>query len=310
MKQLRLDGKVAIITGAGRGLGRAYAKMLAERGASIVVNDLGTELDGSGQDASLAEAVASEIREVGGAAVAHTGSVTSEADMQAAFELAMDRFGGIDIVVNNAGNFLLPRLFLETTRDGFQSHFDIHLMGAVNLTRAVWPEMLRKQSGKVVNVGSHTAYFGHDGRFEYAAVKGAMHGFTMSLAMEAARNGITANILAPGAGTRPVLSWEKTGIFEQPAFAPELAAPTLVWLAHDSCTVNGAVIGAMAGSTSRIMITETRGYQSRTPSPEAISQHQEAILDLGEIEAPNILFPASAVSRGAELVEQFNALPQ
>lgn len=308
MNKLRLDGKVAIVTGAGRGLGREYAILLAKRGTHVVVNDLGAELDGSGSDTSFAESVAHEIREAGGTAVAHTGSVASQEDMQSAVEQAITEWGGIDILVNNAGNFLLPRPFLETTRESFQGHFDVHLMGAVNLCLAAWPHMLKQQSGRIVNVGSHTAYFGHDGRFEYAAVKGAMHGFTLSLAMEAGRNGIAANILAPGAGTRPVKSWEKSGIFEQPAFAPELAAPTLVWLAHESCPANGMAFGAISGNTSRIVVGETKGYQSRTPTPEDISRHEAAIMEIGDVETSNVVFPEGAVPRGIELVQKFNAL--
>ncbi len=309
VSNLRLDGKVAVVTGAGRGLGRAYALLLAARGASVVVNDLGAELDGSGGDASYAASVVAEITAAGGRATANLDSVATEAGARAMVGQALDSFGGLHIVINNAGNFTPARTFLETTSESFLAIMQVHLMGAVNTARAAWAHLVGQGHGRIINVGSHTAYFGHSGRFEYAAAKGAVHGFTMSLAMEGEPHGIAVNLLAPGAGTRPVRSWDDQAIFSTEAFAPELAAPTALWLAHESCDVNGQAIGIIAGASSRIVIAETRGYQSRSPTPEAVAAHRDAIVEPGDVSASNLELTTGAVARGMELVQRFQLLP-
>lgn len=307
--ELRLDGKVALVTGAGRGLGRSYAMLLAARGASVVVNDLGAELDGSGRDASFAASVAAEIAAAGGRAIANLDSVATEAGARAMVEQARDSFGGLHIVINNAGNFTPSRPFLETSSESFLNVLQVHLLGAINTARATWGHLVAQRYGRIINVGSHTAYFGHRGRFEYASAKGAVHGFTMSLAMEGEAHGIAVNLLAPGAGTRPVRSWDDQAIFSTEAFAPELAAPTALWLAHESCDVNGQAIGIIAGATTRIVIGETKGYQSRHPTAEAIAAHRDAIVEPGDVTGSNLELPAGAVARGMELVERFHTLP-
>lgn len=307
--ELRLDGKVALVTGAGRGLGRAYAMLLAARGASVVVNDLGAELDGSGNDASFAASVVREIEAMGGRAVANLDSVAFEDGARAMVEQALDGLGGLDIVINNAGNFTPARPFPETSAESFLSVLQVHLMGAVNTARAAWPHLTAKGYGRIVNVGSHTAYFGHRGRFEYASAKGAVHGFTMSLAMEGEAHGVAVNLLAPGAGTRPVRSWDDRAIFATEAFAPELVAPTALWLAHESCDVTGQAIGVIAGASSRIVFAETRGFQSRSPTPEAVAAHRDAIVEPGDVSASNLELPVGAVERGMDLVGRFQALP-
>ncbi|WP_419827190.1 SDR family NAD(P)-dependent oxidoreductase [Sphingomonas sp.] len=307
--ELRLDGKVALVTGAGRGLGRTYALLLAERGASVVVNDLGAELDGAGRDGSFAASVVAEIEAAGGRAVANVDSVATEAGARSMVEQALDGFGGLHVVINNAGNFTPAKPFLDTSSDSFLGVLQVHLLGTVNVARAAWDHLVRQGYGRIINVGSHTGYFGHRGRFEYASAKGAVHGFTMSLAMEGEAHGIAVNLLAPGAGTRPVRSWDDQAIFSTDAFAPELAAPTALWLAHDSCDVSGQAIGIIAGASSRIVVAETKGYQSRSPTPEAIAAHRDAIIEPGDVSGSNLELPTSAVARGMELVERFQALP-
>ncbi len=305
---LRLDGKVALVTGAGRGLGRAYALLLAVRGAKVVVNDLGAELDGSGHNVGFATSVVEEIKAAGGHAVANVDSVADAQGAQAMVRQAIDAFGDLHIVINNAGNFTPARPFLEAGNDSFLNVLQVHLMGSVNTARAAWPHMMDRRYGRIINVGSHTAYFGHRGRFEYASAKGAVHGFTMSLALEGEAHGISVNLLAPGAGTRPVRSWDDKAIFASEAFAPELAAPTAVWLAHDSCAVTGRAIGVIAGASSRLLIAETKGFQSRHPTPEMVAAHQGVILDPGDVSASNLELPAGAVERGIELVGRFQTL--
>ena len=309
MDELRLDGKTVLVTGAGRGLGRAYAHLLATRGANVVVNDFGTELDGSGEDAAPAALVVAEIRRTGGRAVANFDSVASEEGARRMVKQAIDTFGGLHVIINNAGNFTPERSFLETSSESFLSLLQVHLMGSVNTARAAWPHLVAQRSGRIVNVGSHAGYLGHRGRFEYASAKGAIHGFTLSLAMEGESHGIAANVLAPGAGTRPVRSWDDQTIFATEAFAPELAAPTALWLAHEHCDVTGCAIAVVAGATTRLVVAETHGFQSRTPTPEAIIAHLGAILDPGDVSGSNLGLPVGAVERGAELVGRFFTLP-
>ena len=307
--ELRLDGKVALVTGAGRGLGRAYAHLLAARGASVVVNDLGAELDGTGRDTGFAASVVDEIEAAGGRAVANVDTVATEEGARSMFEQALESFGGLHIVINNAGNFTPARQFLETSGDSFRQVLQVHLMGTVNTVRASWAHLVGQGYGRIINIGSHTGYFGHSGRFEYASAKGAVHGFTLSLAMEGRVHGIGVNVLAPGAGTRPVRSWDDQAIFSTEAFAPDLVAPTALWLAHESCDLTGQAIGVIAGASSRIVIAETRGYQSRWPTPEAVAAHREAIVEPGDVSTSNLELPAGAVERGMELVGRFQALP-
>ena len=308
MSELRLDGKVALVTGAGRGLGRAYALLLAERGASVVVNDLGGDLAGDGADAAPAREVVAAIVAAGGQAVANLDSVASEDAARGMVAQALDTFGGLHIVVNNAGNFTPASTLLDTPPDHLRRLWEVHLMGAFHIVRAAWPTLTAQRYGRIVNVGSHTGYFGLRNRYDYATVKGAMHGFTMTLAMEAAEHGIAANLLAPGGATRPVTSGHAAA-YQVPAFAPELVAPTVLWLAHEECTANGQSFGAIAGSTSRIVIAETNGFQSRSPTAEAIRDHRDQIMDVGDVAASNLVFPAGAEQRGAELIRMFDQSP-
>ena len=144
------------------------------------------------------------------------------------------------------------------------------------------------------------------GKFEYATVKAAIHGLTLTLAMEGGEHGIHVNVVAPGAGTRPVLSWAPANQFAVPGFAPELVAPGAFWLVHDDCHANGQSFGIIAGNISRIVVAETSGFQSRTPTPEAIRDHFGEIIDIGDTSVSNLVFPEGAIARGAELISSFD----
>lgn len=305
MRELRLDGKVVIVTGGGRGLGRSYARLLASRGASVLVNDPGGDLEGAGEDAAPARQVVAEIVGDGGRAVANFASVASEDGAQSMVAQALDAFGGLHIVINNAGIFTPACPLLEAKMSDFQRMWDVHVMGTINVVRAAWPTLIAQRYGRIVNVGSHTGYFGNKERYDYTAIKGAVHGFSMTLALEGAKHGIAVNVLAPGAGTRPVLSWAPSS-FGGDAFAPDLVAPTALWLAHEDCRENGAVFSAISGNTSRIVIAETRGYQSRNPSAEAIAEHRNQIVEVGDASGSNLLFPKGAMERGAELIARYD----
>ena len=308
MSELRFDGKVAIVTGAGRGMGRSHALLLASRGASVVVNDPGVSLAGDGGDKGPAQQVVDEIVAAGGKAVANFESVASAEGGQSMVRQALDSFGGLHILVNNAGNFTDSRPFLETSTESFESLFQVHVMGTVHLIRAAWQHLLDQKYGRIVNIGSHGGYYGHGGKFEYATVKAGIHGLTLSLAMEGRQYNVACNVVAPGAATRPVMSWAKPGTFDKPAFSPDLVAPAVAWLVHEDCPANGDSFSVIAGNISRVGISETKGYQSTHPTPESIRDRFADIMNRGESDQKYMVFPTGAIERGMELVAAYEKL--
>ena len=306
MANLRLDGKTALVTGAGRGLGRAHALLLAAHGARLVINDPGVSLEGDGGDRTPAQDVVEEIRAEGGEAVANFGSVADENDTQAMVEQAIAAFGSIDIIVNNAGNFVPRGKFMNSSAESFEKIWRVHTMGAVNTIRAAWPHMEANHYGRIINTTSHTALLGSPFNVEYAAAKGALFGITNALAFEAAEHGIAINAIGPGALTRPVTRIE--GVAEQipeGAFDPALASPVVVWLAHESCSVNGETFGTMSGTTTRLKVAETNGYFSRTPTPEAVRDNFADIMAEEAIAKSGLVFADQAETRGLELMQRF-----
>lgn len=305
---MRFDGRVALVTGAGGGLGRAHATLLASRGAQVVVNDPGTNLAGDGRDHRPAQHVVDEIRQAGGDAVASFGSVASTADTAQMIELALDVFGRIDIVVNNAGNFVNARPFAETSSDSFLRLWQVHVLGSVNTIRAAWPYLIAQHYGRIVNTASHSGYLGAPSMVEYGAAKSAVHGLTRSLSLEAIQHGIQVNAIAPGARTRPVAE-HYPNFPVSPAFAAELVSPTVAWLAHESCNANGEIFTAIAGTTARIRVGESDGYQSRTPTPEGIRDHADEIFDQAAFDDSQITFAVTSPERGSSLIARFEASP-
>jgi NAD(P)-dependent dehydrogenase (short-subunit alcohol dehydrogenase family) len=277
--KLRFDGHVAVITGAGGGLGRAYAELLASRGASIVVNDPGVALDGGGGDEQRAREVVRAIESAGGTAVPNFDRVGSAEAGQSLIRQAVETFGRIDIVVNNAGIFTPRHTFLDTSTESFERLFRVHVMGTVQTVRAAWPYMQARHYGKIINVTSSNAYVGSAGRLEYSTAKGAVHGFTKTLAKESPDYGIFVNAIAPGALTRPVIA--STDRYREEEFArpfsADLVAPTVAWLAHPDTRVNGEVFTAVAGTTAQLVIAETYGFGSDTPTPEDIRDNIDRI---------------------------------
>jgi NAD(P)-dependent dehydrogenase (short-subunit alcohol dehydrogenase family) len=251
---IRLDGQVAVVTGAGRGLGRSHAIELARRGAKVVVNDLGVARDGSAATSSAAEEVVREIRAFGGEAVADAASVTDAPAVQRMVDDTMGRWGRIDILVNNAG-FLRDKTFSKMSLDDFEAIVDVHLMGAVRCTKAVWEIMKTQKYGRIVMTTSSSGLFGNFGQANYSAAKMGLVGFMQTLAMEGAKYSIHVNCLAPSAATR--MTDELFSEEELALLTPASVTPGLVYLVSpDAPTKTILCAGAGAFSCSNVTMTE------------------------------------------------------
>jgi NAD(P)-dependent dehydrogenase (short-subunit alcohol dehydrogenase family) len=246
---------VAIVTGAGGGLGRCYALELARRGAKVMVNDLGGALDGTSGSAGMAQAVVDEITSAGGIAVANHESVADRAAAQRMVDEAVNRFGSLDILVNNAG-ILRDRTFIKMELDDFQKVVDVHLMGSVNMTKAAFPVMKEKGYGRIVFTTSSTGLYGNFGQTNYGAAKLGLVGFMLTLRLEGKKHGIRVNCVAPTAATR------MTGGLWPPevlrAVAPELVAPAVAYLCSEDAP-NGHVVEAGGSYFARVAIVEGPG---------------------------------------------------
>jgi NAD(P)-dependent dehydrogenase (short-subunit alcohol dehydrogenase family) len=248
---IRLDGQVAIVTGGGQGLGRCHALALAERGAKVVVNDLG---DSSGK-AAHADAVVAEIREAGGEAMSHGANVADFAQVEDMVKQTMDRWGRVDILINNAG-ILRDKTFAKMPLDDFRLVIEVHLMGTVNCTKAVWNIMREQNYGRVVFTTSSSGLYGNFGQSNYGAAKMAMVGLMNTLHLEGAKNDIRVNCLAPTAGTAMT-----EGLMPEPVFkllSPEVVSPAVVFLAGPDAP-SRKVLGAGGGSFSVFKGFETVG---------------------------------------------------
>ncbi len=234
----KLDGKVALITGAGGGLGRAHALLLASEGAAVVVNDLGGTRDGSGEGHSMADQVVEEIKTAGGQAVANYGSVSDEAAATQMVQTAVDEFGKIDICINNAG-ILRDKSFKNMTHEMWDIVIDVHLRGTYLVAKAAWDQMVAQASGgRIINTSSTSGLIGNFGQTNYAAAKAGIAGLTRVLALEGVKYGITVNTLAPAAWSR--LTEDIMPEHMQERLAPEKVSPVVVWLCtEDAVKVTG-----------------------------------------------------------------------
>jgi NAD(P)-dependent dehydrogenase (short-subunit alcohol dehydrogenase family) len=275
MDELRFDGRTAIVTGAGNGLGRAYALLLASRGGNVVVNDLGSAVDGTGGDVGAADSVVSEISALGGSAAVDTHSVASAEGGEAIVATALDAFGGIDIVVNNAG-ILRDRAFHNLSADDFDAVLDVHLRGTYFVTAPAYRHMREGGYGRIVVTTSAAGLFGNFGQTNYAAAKMGVVGFAKALAQEGAKRNIRTNVIAPGAITRMSGDVIPTG---GPAMTPELVAPAVAYLCHESCVLNGDVLSAFAGRVARAFVAETIGYFNDSLTVEDVAYNLDTIVD-------------------------------
>jgi len=248
-------GRVAIVTGAGGGLGRQHALALAARGAKVVVNDLGGARDGSGGSVSAAQAVVDEIKAAGGEAIANGASVTDFEAVQAMVQQAVDAWGRVDILVNNAG-ILRDKSFTKMEIADFKLVVDVHLMGAVNCTKAVWALMNEQKYGRIVMTTSSTGLYGNFGQSNYGAAKLALVGLMQTLSIEGAKNDIRVNCLAPTAATRMTEDLFPKEMLE--AFRPEAVVPAMLVLAAQDAP-NRTILCAGAGTFEAAHITLTQG---------------------------------------------------
>lgn len=255
MPDLRFDGRVAVITGAGRGLGRDYALLLASRGAQVVVNDVGAAIDGENSDPGPAEEVVREIRAAGGEAVACTDSVATAEGGRAIVQAALDHYGRIDILVHNAGNNRYSPLS-EMSYEDFEAVLDVHLRGAFHVVRPAFPVMCEAGYGRIVLTSSIGGIYGNSKVANYAAAKAGVIGLSNVAAIEGAPHGVTSNVIVPAALTRLAEGLDTSAY---PPMGPELAAPVVGWLAHESCSVTGEMFAAIAGRVAKVFVTETEG---------------------------------------------------
>ncbi|MBH79357.1 MAG: 3-oxoacyl-ACP reductase [Gammaproteobacteria bacterium] len=269
--------RVAIVTGAGGGLGRCHALELARRGAKVVVNDLGGAVDGTGGSSDAALAVVAEIEAAGGEAIANGGSVSDRAGAQSIVDDAVKQWGRVDIVINNAG-ILRDKSFHKIELEDFSTVIDVHLMGSVYVTRAAWPVMREQNYGRVVVTTSPSGLYGNFGQTNYGAAKLGLVGLMNSLKIEGAKNNIHTNAIAPVAATRMT-----EGLISEQALAalaPELVTPGVIYLCSEDAP-NGVVLQAQGGQYSVACIVENRGIDlGMEASAEDIGDNWETISDL------------------------------
>ena len=274
---ISFEGQVAIVTGAGGGLGRSHALELARRGAKVVVNDLGGAMDGTGGSSEAAEKVVSEIKESGGEAISNGGSVSDRNGAKSMVDDAMAAWGRVDILINNAG-ILRDKSFSKIDLDDFQVVVDVHLMGAVYCTHAVWPIMREQNYGRILMTTSPTGLYGNFGQTNYGAAKLAQVGFMNSLKIEGAKNNIHTNTIAPIAATRMTESLIPEAVHSK--LAPESVTPAALFLVSEEAP-NGVIMQAEGGRFSVASIVENTGAQLGVDAtPEDIASNYEMISDL------------------------------
>jgi NAD(P)-dependent dehydrogenase (short-subunit alcohol dehydrogenase family) len=252
---IRFDGKVAIVTGAGGGLGRAHALELAARGAKVVVNDLGGAVDGTGGNSQAAESVVAEIKAAGGTAIANGASVADDAGVQHLVKQTMDTFGRVDILVANAG-ILRDKSFAKMEMKDFDAVMAVHVMGTVKPAKALWQIMRDQQYGRIVVTTSSTGLYGNFGQTNYGTAKLGLIGFMNSLKLEGAKDNIKVNAICPVAGTRMTENLMPPNVLEM--LKPEYVTPGVVYLVSEDAPT-GVILTAAAGAFSSAQIVETDG---------------------------------------------------
>ena len=278
--------QVAIVTGAGGGLGRCHALELARRGAKVVVNDLGGAMDGSGGSSEAAEAVVAEIKAMGGEALANGGSVSDRAGAQSMVDDAMNAWGRVDVLINNAV-ILRDKSFSKMTLDDFDMVVNVHLLGAAYCSHAVWPIMREQNYGRILMTTSPTGLYGNFGQTNYGAAKLGQVGLMNSLKIEGAKNNIHTNTIAPVAATRMTENLMPEEVLDK--LGPELVTPAAIFLVSESAP-NGVILQAQGGKFSLAGIFENEGVNIGVDATvDDIAENYEAIVDMADLKPRGML---------------------
>jgi NAD(P)-dependent dehydrogenase (short-subunit alcohol dehydrogenase family) len=293
MPEYRFDKRVAVITGAGRGLGRAYALLLASKGAKVVVNDLGVNMQGEAADAGPAQQVVKEINAAGGEAIASTESVATPEGGQAIIQTAFDHYGRLDVLIHNAGNVRYGSLS-EISYEDFEAVLDVHLRGAFHVVRPAFPRMCKAGYGRIVLTSSIGGLYGNQSVVNYGAAKAGVIGLSNVAALEGAAHGVTCNVIVPAALTRLADGLDTSAY---PPMQPELVAPVVAWLAHESCAITGEMLISAAGRVAKAFVAETPGVYRGAWTIEQVAEQSGAIRDT---RAPKI-FPVVPSAFGDHL---------
>lgn len=273
MPELRFDHRVAVVTGAARGLGRAYALLLASRGAKVIVNDPGSSVKGQGLDAGPAEEVVREIKAAGGEAAACTESVATARGGRAIIQAALDHYGRIDILVHNAG--IVRRASLEEiSEQDFEDVLDVHLRGGFHVLRPAFPLMCKAGYGRIVMTASINGLYGNANAVNYSVAKAGLIGLSHVAALEGAAKGVKSNVILPGAVTRMSEGLDTSAF---PPMPPDLVAPLVGWLAHESCSITGEMLASMAGRVARAFVAETPGVYRPAWTIEQVAEAMDTI---------------------------------
>ncbi len=257
MGEVRFDDRVAIITGAGGGLGRAHALLLASRGAKIVVNDLGGKIDGTGEGTAMADQVCDEIRAAGGEAIPNYDTVDTAEGSENMVKTAINAFGKVDIVINNAG-ILRDKSFVKMAKEDWDKVLSVHLDGSYNVTRAAWPVMRENNYGRIIMTTSSAALYGNFGQANYGSAKMGLVGL-MNVLKQEGKNNILVNTIAPFAASRMSESVLPPELLEK--LKPEFVTPLVSWLCSEECTEQGSIFTVGGGYFSRVALVEGSGFK-------------------------------------------------
>lgn len=275
MDELRFDGRVAVITGAGGGLGREYALLLASRGAKVVVNDLGTSRQGEGADMSMAQAVVDEIRAAGGEAVANGDTVATAEGCKGIVAAGLDSWGKVDILIHNA-TINRRGSFRDLSWEDFSAVMDVQIAGAFHLSKEVFPRMCDAGYGRIVLIASIAGLYGERNVVAYCTSKGAIQGIANALALEGMEHGVHVNCVVPAAETRLAEGRDTSGF---PAWGSDLVAPAVGWLVHETCTASADLFVSLAGRMAKAYVAETRGVFQESWTIEDVARRIDAISD-------------------------------
>ena len=283
---ISFNDQVAIVTGAGGGLGRCHALELARRGAKVVVNDLGGTMDGSGGSTEAAESVVAEIKATGGEAIANGGSVSDRSGAQSMVDDAMNAWGRVDVLINNAG-ILRDKSFSKMTLDDFEMVVNVHLLGAAYCSHAVWPIMREQNYGRILMTTSPSGLYGNFGQTNYGAAKMGQVGLMNSMKIEGAKNNIHTNSIAPVAATRMTENLMPEEVLEK--LGPELVTPAAIFLVCEDAP-NGVILQAQGGQYSLAAVVENSGVNlGAEATADDVAASYEAIVDMAEVKTRGML---------------------